>query len=278
LLRAIPNAGASDGTFALARRNIGAMPDPSPGIARVTYVGHATVLVELDGVRLLTDPVVRRHVLHLRRSGVAAPEALRDLNGVLISHAHWDHLDLRSLRKLPQDVRFVVPRDAGRLLRRKRFTDVVELGAGEASEIGGVAVTATYAEHDAGRGPLGPRSPALGYLITGSKRIYFAGDTDLFPEMASLAPVDLALLPVAGWGPRLPAGHLTPLRAAEALRLLRPREAVPIHWGTYSVVTGRRVSNAEARAPAEEFARLASELAPAVGIRVLAPGESLTLT
>ena len=211
MLRAIPKAGASDGTFALARRNIDAMPDASPGIARVTYVGHATVLVELDGVRLLTDPVVRRHVLHLRRSGVAAPEALRDLQAVLISHAHWDHLDLRSLRKLPRDVRFVVPRDAGRLLRRKRFTDVVELGAGEASEIGEVAVTATYAEHDAGRGPLGPRSPALGYLITGSKRIYFAGDTDLFPEMASLAPVDLALLPVAGWGPRLPAGHLTPL-------------------------------------------------------------------
>ncbi len=253
------------------------MPDASPATPRVTYVGHATVLVQLDGVRLLTDPVLRRHVLHLRRTGVAAPEALLDLDGVLISHAHWDHLDLRSLRQLPRDARLVVPRGVGRLLRRKRFTDVVELGVGEATEIGGVAVTATHAEHDAGRGPLGPRTPALGYLVTGSKRIYFAGDTDLFPGMASLAPVDLALLPVSGWGPRLPAGHLTPRRAAEALRLLEPREAVPIHWGTYSVRTGRRASDAEARAPAEEFARFASELAPGVGIRVLAPGESLTL-
>ena len=95
--------------------------------------------------------------------------------------------------------------------------------------------------------------------------------------MASLAPVDLALLPVSGWGPRLPAGHLTPHRAAEALRLLQPREAVPIHWGTYSVVTGRRASDAEARAPAEEFARSRRSSRPNVGIRVLAPGESLTL-
>ena len=235
------------------------------------------MLVELDGVRLLTDPVLRRHVLHLRRSGIAAPEAIRDLQGVLISHAHWDHLDLGSLRQVAPNVRLVVPRGVGPLLRRRRFADVVELVAGETAEIGDLVVTATHAEHDAGRGPLGPRSPALGYLVTGSKRIYFAGDTDLFEEMSALAPLDLALLPVSGWGPRLPAGHLDPRRAAEALRLLQPRTAVPIHWGTYSLVTGRRVSEADARAPAEEFVRLAAELAPSVDIRVLAPGASLTL-
>ena len=77
--------------------------------------------------------------------------------------------------------------------------------------------------------------PALGYLLQGSQSVYFAGDTDLFPEMAALGGVDVALLPVAGWGPRLPEGdHMNPRRAAEALKILKPRLAIPIHWGTYT--------------------------------------------
>jgi len=246
--------------------------------ARIGYVGHATVLVELDGVRVLTDPVLRRRVLHLRRRTLPRADALSGLDAVLISHAHWDHLDLRSLALLEGTPRAIVPRGAARLLRRSRFGDVVELDAGESTEVGGVTVTATRAEHDAGRGPLGVHAPALGYRLTGSKRLYFAGDTDLFPEMAELAPLDLALLPVAGWGPRLPPGHLDARRAAEALRLLEPRVAVPIHWGTYALITKRRESDAAVREPAEEFRRLAAELAPEVDVRVLASGESLDLS
>ena len=203
-------------------------------VARVTYIGHATVLLELDGVRLLTDPVLRRRVLHLRRDAAVSAERLANVDAVLVSHAHWDHLDVPSLAQLGRDVRVVLPRGAGRIVRRLRFANVVEVDVGQSVEIGDVTVTATEAEHDAGRGPFGVRAPALGYLVTGSKRIYFAGDTDLFPAMAELAPLDLALLPVAGWGPRLPPGHLDARRAIEALRLLEPRSAVPIHWGTYS--------------------------------------------
>jgi L-ascorbate metabolism protein UlaG (beta-lactamase superfamily) len=247
-------------------------------VARVTYIGHATVLVELDGVRLLTDPVLRRRLLHLRRDAAVSAGSLDDLDAVLISHAHWDHLDVPSLTQLGRGLQVVVPHGAGRILRRRRFADVVEVDVGETVDIGGVAVTATYAQHDAGRGPLGIDAPALGYRVTGSRRIYFAGDTDLFPAMAELAPLDLALLPVAGWGPRLPPGHLDARRAAEALRLLEPRMAVPIHWGTYSLLTKRRPEPATARAPADEFRRLAAELAPASDVRVLALGETLDLT
>jgi L-ascorbate metabolism protein UlaG (beta-lactamase superfamily) len=121
------------------------------------------------------------------------------------------------------------------------------------------------------------RAPALGYVVTGSRRVYFAGDTDLFPGMAELGPLDLALLPVAGWGPRLPPGHLDARRAAEALRLLAPATAVPIHWGTYSPISKLRTSAAARREPADEFARLAAQLAPTVAVHVLAPGESLEL-
>jgi L-ascorbate metabolism protein UlaG (beta-lactamase superfamily) len=245
--------------------------------ARVTYVGHATVLVELDGVRLLTDPVLRRRVLHLRRDGETGERPLHDLDAVLISHAHWDHLDIPSLSSLGRNTRVVVPRGAARILRRRRFADVIEVDAGETVEIEGIVVRATHAEHDAGRGPLGARAPALGYVVTGSRRVYFAGDTDLFPGMAELAPLDLALLPVAGWGPRLPPGHLDARRAAEALRLLQPATAVPIHWGTYAPITKRRTSAADRREPADEFARLAAQCAPAVAVHVLAAGESLEL-
>jgi len=245
--------------------------------ARVRYVGHATVLIELDGVRVLTDPVLRRRVLHLRRHSLPEADALAGLDAVLISHAHWDHLDIPSLVRLRGTPRAIVPRGAGRLLRRSRFGEIVELDVGESADVGGVTVTATRADHDAGRGPLGVRAPALGYRLTGSKRVYFAGDTDLFGEMAELAPLDLALLPVAGWGPRLPPGHMDAHRAAEALRLLEPRTAVPIHWGTYSLITKRRGSESVVRAPAEEFRRLAAELAPDVDVHVLAEGESLEL-
>jgi L-ascorbate metabolism protein UlaG (beta-lactamase superfamily) len=244
---------------------------------RVTYVGHATVLLSLDGVRLLTDPVLRRRVLHLRRHDVVPADSLRGLDAVLVSHAHWDHLDVPSLARLGRSVRIVLPRGAARLVRRRRFSDVVEVDVGEQVDIGAVTVAATNADHDAGRGPLGVRAPALGYLVAGTKRVYFAGDTDLFPGMAGLAPLDLALLPVAGWGPRLPPGHLDPRRAAEALRLLRPRVAVPIHWGTYSLITKRRASPGAERAPAEEFARLAAEIAPEVDVHLLDLGESLDL-
>ena len=246
-------------------------------VARVTYIGHATVLLELDGVRLLTDPVLRRRVLHLRRDTAVSAEGLGRVDAVLVSHAHWDHLDVPSLAQLGRDVRVVLPRGAGRIVRRLRFANVVEVDVGRSVEIGDVTVTAIEAEHDAGRGPFGVRARALGYLVTGSKRIYFAGDTDLFPAMAELAPLDLALLPVAGWGPRLPPGHLDARRAIEALRLLEPRSAVPIHWGTYSLITKRRPTPAAARAPADEFERLAAERAPNVEVHVLALGETLDL-
>jgi len=235
------------------------------------------VLLELDGVRLLTDPVLRSRMLHLRRSGRVDLERVREVDAALVSHAHWDHLDLPSLDRLAGKPRFVVPRGMGATLRRRGLANVEEVDVGDVVEIGAVTVTATIAEHDGRRGPLAPDSPSLGYVIAGSQRVYFAGDTDLFDEMAELGHLDAALLPVAGWGPRLPPGHLDPRRAAEALGLLHPRVAIPIHWGTYSVISLRRRDHARDREPAEEFERLAHELAPEVDIHVLSHGETLVL-
>jgi len=216
-------------------------------------------------------------MLHLRRSGRVDLEPVRNVDAALVSHAHWDHLDLPSLKRLGGTPQVVVPRGMGPTVRRRGLARVSEVDVGEVVEIGAVTVTATLAEHDGRRGPLAPDSPSLGYVVSGTQRVYFAGDTDLFGGMAELGHLDAALLPVAGWGPRLPPGHLDPRRAAEALGLLRPRVAVPIHWGTYSVISLRRRDAERDRAPAEEFERLARELAPEVDVHVLAPGESLAL-
>jgi L-ascorbate metabolism protein UlaG (beta-lactamase superfamily) len=238
----------------------------------VTWLGHSTVVVDLSGVRLITDPLLRRRIFHLRRS-VEAPPGISGVDAVLISHVHWDHLDLRSLERFGRELPVVVPRGASNLLTRRGFRDVTELVAGEVATIGGVNVHATHAEHDMGGRLRRANAPALGYVISGSAQIYFAGDTDLFEGMSQIGPdLELALLPVSGWGPTLPAGHLDPRGAAEALRLLRPRHAIPIHWGTYAPLFGRGPKSN----PAAEFRRHAKELAPDVDVQILSPGETIT--
>lgn len=238
----------------------------------MTWLGHSTVLIELHGSSLLTDPLLRARVVHLRRL-VPPTTAELDLDAVLISHVHWDHLDLGSLKLLPRDLLVVVPRGAGALLRRRRFSNVAELDEGERVTVNGTEIRATAAVHPMPGWARRARAPAIGFVVEGTQTVYFAGDTDLFDGMGSLAPrLDVALLPVAGWGPKLPPGHLDPARAAEALRLLRPSVAIPIHWGTYAPVTMRRRPD-PAAAP-DEFRRRAATVAPTVEVRVLQVGES----
>ena len=244
------------------------MTDPP----RVSYLGHASTLVELDGVRLLTDPVLRRRVAHLVR-GAPVPD-VGTPDAVLISHGHLDHLDRASLRRLPRAAVLVVPRGLARAVAGLGFRDLHELVEGEEVSIGPVVVRATRAEHGGRSTPGRPRG-AVGYAVLGSRRVFFAGDTDLFEGMAGLvADLDLALLPISGWGPGIGPGHLDPSRAAEAVALLRPRIAVPIHWGTlrpfYRSARARFL-----REPAEAFVAAARERAPDTRVVVLAPGESL---
>jgi L-ascorbate metabolism protein UlaG (beta-lactamase superfamily) len=234
------------------------------------------VLLELGGVRLLTDPVLRRSVIHLRRHG-AVPEPPERLDAVLLSHLHHDHAHLPSLRLLDRQTRVLAPRGAGAWLRRAGFQHAEELAPGERAEVGGAHVTAAPAVHDGRRWPGGGvRAEPIGFVVSGARRIYFAGDTDLFDEMAGLAPLDAALLPVAGWGPKLGPGHLDAGRAARAAEMMRPRLAVPIHWGTLRprwARTGGWFSD-----PPHDFAAQVAELAPEVEVRVISPGESVELS
>lgn len=231
------------------------------------------MLIEHGGVRLLTDPVLRRRILHIRRHG-PAPETPASIDAVLLSHLHFDHLDLPSLREVGTGVRVIAPHGAGAFLRKAGMVSVGELRAGESTAVESVTVTATPAEHDHRRRPLGPTAQPLGFVSrTPERSVYFAGDTDLFAGMKEIGPVDLALLPIAGWGPKVPAGHLNSRSAARAAALIRPRVAVPIHWGTlHSARRGSWFHD-----PPHAFTAHMAEAAPEVEVRVLAPGESLEL-
>ena len=234
-------------------------------------------MIDLDGVRLVTDPVLAGRLAHLRRvAGPATPPG--DVDTVLVSHLHLDHLHLPSLRRLAA-VRVVAPRGAGRYLRRAA-AEVSELDEGDEVAVGAVRIGAVHADHDGRRTPGRRAAPALGYVVRGTRSVYFAGDTGLFPAMADLAdgPLDVALLPVWGWGPALGPGHLNPETAAQALALLRPRQAVPIHWGTYAPAWTRRAPPAAFLTdPPREFARHADRYAPGVEVVLLPPGGSMPL-
>jgi L-ascorbate metabolism protein UlaG (beta-lactamase superfamily) len=249
-------------------------------VSSVLYVGHSTVLIELDGVRILTDPLLRRRVLHLHRRSPIDLEPLRRVDAILISHAHRDHFDVPSLRRLDRTATAVVPRGLTQLVERLNFERVVEIDEDESVSFGPVTVRATHAEHDERRRIGRLRGATLGYAVSGSHRIFFAGDTSLFPEMEGLVPnLDLALIPIWGWGPTLGSGeHLDPAGAAEAVRMLGPRMAVPIHWGTYRPLHhGVRGDPPFLSKPAEEFVVSMAETAPEVEVRVLKPGERLEL-
>jgi L-ascorbate metabolism protein UlaG (beta-lactamase superfamily) len=241
----------------------------------ITYVGHSTTLIEVDGARLLTDPVLTERIGHIRRIA-PVPDRRPDSDAVLISHAHHDHLDARSLKRLPRDVRVVAPAAAARIVRRVTGHDVVEVVAGDRVPVGAVEVEVTPALHDGRRVPIGRPLPAVGFLVHGSSRVLFFGDTDVFDGMSELArDLDVALLPIWGWGARTGPGHMDPERAAQAAALLAPRIAVPIHWGT---LAGPRVWwRADPEMPARRFAEQVAAHAPAVAPRILAPGERLAL-
>ena len=220
---------------------------------RIVYIGHATVLIELDGVRLLTDPVLGRWVGPLHRQGAApAAEVSEGVDAVLISHLHRDHLDLRSLRRLGRAVPLIVPAGTRDFFAQRGYSEVVELAPGQSHRISAVTITATAADHEIGRRGI--------------------------DGMAELGEgLDLALLPVWGWGPNLGPGHMNPERAARAAALLAPRVAVPIHWGTFYPAGLERLRPRPLSGPPREFAARLRDLAPAIRVEVLPPGAVLDM-
>ncbi len=248
---------------------------------RITWWGHSTTTIEENGTRLLTDPVLTSRIAHLRRRRGPAPlPEAGDCDAILVSHMHADHLHPTSLPLVAPGAALVVPRGAAKLIDNecgKQFSDrCIEVAPGNQVRIGGLDITAVTAHHDGRRLPWSSYTgPALGYRIEGSPSVWFAGDTDLYDGLAAEAgPVDLALVPVGGWGPSLGAGHLDSEKAAEAVRRVRARVAIPVHFGTVWPIGCDWLRPEMFLPPGERFRDVMGELDPAVKVELLVPGES----
>jgi L-ascorbate metabolism protein UlaG (beta-lactamase superfamily) len=243
----------------------------------IRWLGHATVEIGLGGLRILTDPLVTPRVGHLRRRSALDPNDIERPDLVLISHVHQDHLHLPSLRRLGADVPVLVPHGAGGFLHRRGFGDVTETRAGDVRRLGEVTIETVPAVHPRGRGPHSSvAADPVGYVVrSAGGAAYFAGDTDLFDEMAALTALDVALIPIWGWGPGVGEGHLDPLTAARAAELIRPDVVVPVHWGTFTPVGMRRPHWLET--PAHRFREALRVAEVDADLRQRARGGSLEL-
>jgi L-ascorbate metabolism protein UlaG (beta-lactamase superfamily) len=247
------------------------------------WIGHATVVLDIGGVRILTDPLLRTHAYLLRRrGGPPVREHWAQPDAVLVSHLHHDHAELGSLRQVAGVPVLTAPANA----RWLRARDVSAVGLADVDwwNVPGsdVRIRAVPAVH--GHRPM-PHRPnaANGFVVAApGRRVWFAGDTEPYAALADLpamadGPIDLALVPVGGWGPRLSGGHMDPAQAARACAVVGARSAVPIHWGTLHTPISRRLPPGWMDAAGPAFAAAAAREAPGCSVHVLAPGDALEL-
>lgn len=245
----------------------------------LTWLGHASVVIEMGGVRVVTDPALTARLAHLRRHHRVDAHTLSVPDVILISHVHMDHLHVPSLRMFGNDVLMIVPSGAAGFLRRRGFRRVLETAAGRTTQIGGLTIETVPAMHSGQRGPHSRIAvDAVGYVLRAVEgSVYFPGDTDLFPELASLEDIDIALFPIGGWGETVGEGHLDPETAMRATELVQPGLVVPIHWGTYSPVRLGRGEPGWLRDPAHRFESVITAAGERQRLRVLDPGDSMDL-
>jgi len=265
-------------------------PKPGPDDVVVTFIGHASFLIQTSGTNLLVDPVYSQRASPLSFAGprrVRAPGVrfgdLPAISGVLLSHNHYDHCDLETLRELDRRFRvpIVTPIGNRRLLRSAGIEHIEELDWWDSTRIAQLPITLTPAQHFSARSPF-DRNRALwgGFLIEApGRRILFAGDTGYgshFQEIAArLSPIDFALIPIGAYEPRwfMKDIHMNPAEAVQAHLDLRARESLAMHFGTFPLTPGGIDE------PVRELERsLVERGVPRERFKVVAVGESVWVT
>ncbi len=224
----------------------------APGQLRVTFINHATTLIQLDGVNILTDPIWSKRASPVSFAGPsrARPAGIRfgdlpPIHVVVISHNHYDHLDLPTLKRLHRAHRPLVLAGLGnrRLLEGAGIRRARDLEWWQSRAVGDVTIDFVPAQHWSSRG-FGDRNKTLwgGFVVEGTRHtVYFAGDTGFGPHFQQIrqryGPMDLALLPIGAYKPRwfMRSMHMNPAEAVRAHRVLEARRSVPIHYGTFQL-------------------------------------------
>ena len=221
---------------------------PATGL-RVTWFGHSASLIEIDGAAFLTDPTWSERTSPVSWAGPSRffqpPVAMANLpriDAVLISHDHYDHLDRSTIEALGKVApRFIVPLGVGADLVAWGIPEehITEVDWWQSTSVAGVEVTATPARHATGRVvPDGDRTLWVGYALrTPAHRVYYSGDTGLFPAMSEigerLGPFDVALIEAGQYDSTWPDWHLGPEQAVEASRMVRGKVMMPVHWALF---------------------------------------------
>ncbi len=230
-------------------------PAPQPGSLAITWLGHATTLIELDGQYVLTDPVWGNRVSPSATLGPARlhpmpypVSALPHLDAIVISHDHYDHLDLPTVRELvtSQNAPFLVPLGLGVHLRGWGVPEdrIVELDWDEQATVGALTLTCTESRHFSGRGLRRNTTLWCSWAITGPEhRVFFGGDTGYTEAFTGIGerygPFDIAVLPIGAYGDQWPDIHLNPEEAVQAHRDLGAKVFIPIHWATFDLALHR---------------------------------------
>ncbi len=208
----------------------------------ITYVGHATALIQTAGMNIITDPIFSSRILLLRRlvePGVSFSN-LPSIDLVLLSHAHLDHCDLPTLKRFNKTTPVVCPRGVGDLPARAGLRNIIELKLGEKTRVGDVTVTSIPVRHFGQRFFLDTHRGYTAFLIEGGSRsVFFGGDTAYdrrFAEIGRKHDIDIALIPIGAYKPDTFRGvHCNPPDAIRAFQELQARWLVPIHWGTFVI-------------------------------------------
>lgn len=235
-------------------------------MADITWWGHSFSTVELPGVTVATDPLMVRRLFHLKRATAPPPSEATRCDLVLISHLHHDHLHMPSLRRFDDDVPIVVPRGSVSAVKSLERLNVIEVAPGDRLTVAGTDIEVLAADHHEKRlkTPGSPAATPIGFRFTaGGQSCWYPGDTGMM-DFSPITSVDLALVPIGGWGPSLADGHIDPEQAVEAVSQVGARWAVPVHYGTFWPVVLRSGTDTHRhwfRSPAERFTAAAAAAA-----------------
>jgi len=242
---------------------------------KITAIGHATHLVEMDGEFLITDPNFSKKLwaLHRLQEPGIRPEDLPPLTAIVVTHAHYDHLDLFSYKYFSLKTPIIVPLGLGRFFAKFLRNPIIELPPWSEHKVGNITIHSVPVKHRGFRLSGLTWRATTGYVFEKNHRkVFFPGDTaygEHFKKIANLYQVEVALLPIGAYKPRwlMKNRHMNPSEAVDAFRDLKAETMIPYHWGVF------RISREEPEAPGEWLKNILSEK-PELKVKILAVGES----